>query len=155
MPLSAAEYRPRDVKHAVLSRVIAEHLEAFLETARRNTDDLSLPEFVEQEFRDFLTCGVLAHGFARLRCTDCALEQLVPFSCKGRGFCPSCGGRRMTESAARLVDEVLPRVPVRQWVLSLPYLLRYLLAWNHGLARAVLGVAVRVLLSFHCHRARR
>jgi hypothetical protein len=34
----------------------------------------------------------------------------------------------MTESAARLVDEVLPRVPVRQWVLSLPYRLRYLLA---------------------------
>ena len=61
----------------------------------------------------------------------------------------------MTESAARLVDEVLPRVPVRQWVLSLPHRLRYLLAWNHGLARAVLGVSVRVLLSFHRHRARR
>ena len=32
----------------------------------------------------------------------------------------------MTERAARLVDGVLPRVPVRQWVLSLPYRLRYL-----------------------------
>jgi len=92
---------------------------------------------------------------ARLRCTDCALERLVPFSCKGRGFCPSCGGRRMTEGAARLVDEVLPRVPVRQWVLSLPYRLRYLLAWDHGLVRAVLGVAMRTLLSFQRHRARR
>jgi len=51
----------------------------------------------------------------------------------------------MTEGAARRVDEVLPRVPVRQWVLSLPYRLRYLLAWDHGLARAV---AVRVLLGF-------
>ncbi len=40
--------------------------------------------------------------------------HLVPFSCKGRGFCPSCGGRRMTELAAHLVDAVLPRVPVRQ-----------------------------------------
>jgi len=64
-------------------------------------------------------------------------------------------GRRMTESAARLIDEVLPRVPVRQWVLSLPHRLRYLLAWNHVLARAVLGVYVRALLSFHRHRARR
>ena len=54
-----------------LYRVIDEHLEAFLETARRNADGSPLPEFVEQEFRDFLTCGVLAHGFARLRCTDC------------------------------------------------------------------------------------
>src|SRR3989442_10337219 len=61
----------------------------------------------------------------------------------------------MTESAARLVDAVLPRVPVRQWVLSLPHRLRYLLAWNHGLARALLGVYVRVLISFHRHRARR
>jgi putative transposase len=63
--------------------------------------------------------------------------------------------RRMTEAAARLVDAVLPRPPVRQWVLSLPYRLRYLLAWDHALARAVLGVSVRVLLGFQRHRARR
>ena len=35
MPLSAAGYRPRDAEHAVLYRVIAKHLEAFLETAKR------------------------------------------------------------------------------------------------------------------------
>ena len=81
MPLSAADYRPRDAEHAVLYRVIDEHLEAFLDTARRNADGPPLPEFVEYEFSDFLTCGVLAHGFARLRCTECALERLVPFSC--------------------------------------------------------------------------
>ena len=46
------------------------------------------------------------------------------------------------------------RVPVRQWVLSLPYRLRYLLAWDHALARAVLGVFVRVLLGFQRRRAR-
>jgi len=44
----------------------------------------------------------------------------------------------MTESAARLVDAVLPPVPVRQWVLNLPHRLRYLLAWDHALARAAL-----------------
>lgn len=139
----------------MLYRVINEHLDAFLETARRHADGASLPIFVEQEFRDFLTCGVLAHGFARLRCTDCVLERLVPFSRKGREFCPSCGGRRITESATRLVDEVLPRVLVRQWVVSLLYRLRYLLAWDHALARAVLAVSVRVLLSFQRDRARR
>lgn len=63
---------------------------------------------------------------------------MVPFSCKRRGFCPSCGGRRMAERAAYLVDEVLPQVPVRQWVLTLPYRLRYRLAWDHALCRAVL-----------------
>jgi hypothetical protein len=72
-------------------------LETFLREASQRADGGGLPRFVEQEFRQFLTCGVLAHGFARLRCDTCALERLVPFSCKGRGFCSSCGGRRMTE----------------------------------------------------------
>ena len=79
-------------------------------------DGEGLPRFVEQEFRDFLRCGCLAAGFARFRCTACGLDRFVPFSCKGRGFCPSCGGRRMAERAAHLVDHVLPPVPVRQWV---------------------------------------
>ena len=47
----------------------------------------------------------------------------------------------MTERAAHLVDAVLPRVPVRQWVLSLPHGLRYLLAWDQGLCRSVVGVS--------------
>ncbi len=55
-----------------------------------------------------------------VRCGGCGDELLVAFSCKGRGFCPSCTTRRMHDTAARLVDGVLPRVPVRQWVLSLP-----------------------------------
>ena len=54
-------------------------------------DGQGLPRFVEQEFRDFLTCGCLAAGFARFRCPDCHLDRLLPFSCKGRGFCPSPG----------------------------------------------------------------
>jgi hypothetical protein len=61
----------------------------------------------------------------------------------------------MSESAARLVDHVLPRVPIRQWVLSLPYRLRYLLAWNHDLCRAVLRVYTRALLASQRRRARR
>jgi hypothetical protein len=147
-------YRPRDAEHSVLHTVIREHLDLFLREVSDRGDGGGLPRFVEQEFREFLTCGVLAHGFARVRCERCTFERLVPFSCKGRGFCPSCGGRRMTERAAHLVDEVLPPVPVRQWVLTLPYRLRYLLAWDHGLSRAVLAVYVRVLLEFYRRQAR-
>jgi hypothetical protein len=150
-----AAYQPRVAEHGVLYRVIDEHLETFLDAAAQPADGHRVPTFVEQEFRDFLTCGVLAHGFARLRCGDCAFERLVPFSCKGRGFCPSCGGRRMNESAARLVDGILPHVPVRQWVLSLPHRLRYLLAWDHDLCRSMLAVYTRALLSFQRRRARR
>lgn len=88
----------------------------------------SLPYHVEKEFDEFLKCGRLEHGFLRVVCDDCKHEKLVAFSCKKRGFCPSCGARRMAESAALLVDDVLHGYPVRQWVLSLPIPLRLLLA---------------------------
>ena len=129
------------------------HLEAFLQAVADQGDGGGLPRFVEQEFRDFLRCGVLAQGFTRLRCPECAFERLVPFSCKRRGFCPNWRGRRMAEHAAYLVDEVLPQVPVRQWVLTLPYRVRYRLAWDHALCRAVLGVYARVLLAFYARSA--
>jgi hypothetical protein len=82
------------------------------------------------------------------RCADCAHEKLVAFSCKRRGFCPSCGARRMAESAAHLVDEVIPRVPVRQWVLSFPIPLRILFAAHPGLLTPLLRIVHRVIASF-------
>ena len=88
----------------------------------------SLPHHVEKEFEEFLRCGRLEHGFLRVVCDDCKHEKLVAFSCKKRGFCPSCGARRMAESAKLLIDDVLQGYPVRQWVLSLPIPLRLLLA---------------------------
>ena len=65
-----------------------------------------LPDYVRQEFEEYLKCGRLEHGFLRVQCETCHAEHLVAFSCKRRGFCPSCGARRMAESAALLVDEV-------------------------------------------------
>ena len=76
------------------------------------------PRYVRKEFDEYLKCGRLEYGFLRLRCDTCHAERLLAFSCKRRGFCPSCGARRMTESAALLVDEILPQQPLRQWVLS-------------------------------------
>jgi len=55
----------------------------------------------------------------------------------------------MTERAAHVVDHVLPRAPVRQWVLKLPFELRYRLAWDHHLCRAVLAVYARALWGFY------
>ena len=83
-----------------------------------------LPQFLKDEFDAFLECGILPHGFLRLRCGDCGHDKLVAFSCKRRGFCPSYVVRRMAQTAAHLVDHVIPHVPVRQWVLSLPIPLR-------------------------------
>jgi hypothetical protein len=148
-------YVPRAPATGTLYRVVRDHLAAFAATVEARSDGAGLPAFVRAEFDKFLRCGVLAHGFARVRCGSCGFERLVAFSCKGRGFCPSCGGRRMAERAAHLVDHVLPPdVPVRQWVLSVPHRLRYRLAYDHQLCRAVLGVFVRALRMRYRRRAR-
>jgi len=87
----------------------------------------------------------LDHGFLRVRCQDCRSERLVAFSCKRRGFCARCGARRMVESAALLIDEVLPRLPMRQWALSFPFQLRFLFAsWPETMSR-VLGLVYRAI----------
>jgi len=135
--------------------VLREHLECFLQEGRARGGGEGLPAFVERELREFLTCGVLARGFARFRCDECGHEILVAFSCKGRGFCTSCCGRRMAELAGHLTDHVLGGLPVRQWVLTLPHRLRYAAAWDHKLCRAVLGVFIRALLGFERRRAAR
>ncbi|MCP3936045.1 MAG: transposase, partial [Actinomycetia bacterium] len=114
----------------------------------------TVPRFVERELREFLENGILANGFLRVHCDACALDRVVPFSCKGRGFCPSCGGRHMADTAAHLVDRTLPQVPVRQWVLSLPFGLRYRLAYDRELTAAVLRVFVRAVFASLRRRTR-
>jgi hypothetical protein len=145
MALPSGAYAPRDPAASVLYQVVRDHYETFRVEAARLRGGEGLLRFVEEEFEAFLRCGWLAGGFARFRCTRCRAERLVAFSCKGRGFCPSCGGRRMTERAARLVDHVWPDAPVRQWVLSLPPRVRYALAWRHDLCSAVAGVFFRAV----------
>ncbi|MBI4241781.1 MAG: IS91 family transposase, partial [Candidatus Rokubacteria bacterium] len=68
-------YQPRAPEQGVLYTIVREHLETFLREAAERAEGAGLPHFVEQEFRDFLTCGVLAHGFARVRCGTCAFER--------------------------------------------------------------------------------
>ncbi len=148
----ACRYRRRRPEQSVLYGVVAEHLETFL--AEIESEGRSLPGFVIGEFRKFLTCGVLAHGFLRISCEQCKTDQLVAFSCKGRGFCPSCGGRRMAETAARLVDHVIPEVPVRQWVLSVPVPLRYRMAFDKVLTSRVLAIFLRTVNTWYRRQAR-
>jgi len=102
-----------------------------------------VPDHVEKEFRSYLKCGILAHGFARARCASCGHDFLVAFSCKGRGACPSCNAKRMAETAAHLVENVIPHVPVRQVVLSVPKRLRPFLHHRPRTAGAVLHILLR------------
>jgi Putative transposase/Transposase zinc-binding domain len=121
----------------VLYTVIAEHLETFLASLADDPEATGFPAYVQREFDDYLRCGILAHGFLRLGCDTCKHELLVPFSGQRRGFCPSCAGRRMAQMAAHLVEQVIPWVPTRQWVVSVPVPLRYWMAGSQDLTATV------------------
>ena len=98
-------------------KIVQEHLSTFI--AEREVEGRPLPDYVIQEFEAYLKCGIPAYGFLRLQCETCDEEKIVAFSCKRRGFCPSCCARRQAEAAAHLVEDVLPLIPYRQFVLSL------------------------------------
>jgi hypothetical protein len=147
-------YRRRRPEGTALYRVIQRHLETFVARVEAAVTTVHWPAFVLREFFAFLTCGILAHGFARVFCRACGKSTFVAFSCRGRGFCPSCGGRRMAETAAHLVDHVLPHVPVRQWVLTVPFALRYRMAYDRKVLREVRRVFLRTIFAHLRRRAR-
>src|SRR5256884_9249124 len=146
-------YAPRDSGDPVLYKVIAEHLETFLASCHDDPEATGLPVYVQQEFYDSLRCGILAHGFLRLGCDTCKQEMLVPFSCKRRGFCPSCAGRRMAQMAAHLVEQVLPWVPTRQWVVSVPIPLRYWMASSQDLTAKVHTIIRTTIGQYYVNQA--
>jgi len=153
MAPAVATYVPRDPSHTVLYHVIAEHLETFLASLAEDPEATGLPAYVQREFYDYLQCGIFAHGFLRLGFDTCKHELLVPFSCKRRGFCPSCTGRRMAQTAAHLVEQVIPWVPTRQWVVSVPIPLRYWMASSQDLTAKVHTIIRTTIGQYYVNQA--
>ncbi len=150
----APAYAPRRPTETVLYGVVRSHLETFLAHVRETYEN-PLPRYVEKEFRSYLKCGVFAHGFVRCHCDACGHDLLIAYSCKDRGICPSCSGRRMANTAAHLVDRVLPDVPVRQFVLSLPFELRRLAAFKPAVLTALSRIFVEAVFAHYRARAKR
>ena len=148
---TAPPYERHRPEQTPLYALVEEHFPRFLE--RLDAEGVSLPHFVIEEFEAYLKCGRLEYGFLRVKCDACRHEKLVAFSCKRRGFCPSCGARRMAETAAHLVEHVLPEQPIRQWVLSFPFPLRFLLATRPAVLTQVLGIVYRAVSTFLVRRA--
>jgi len=143
-------YNPRHPERTLLYQTIAEHFETWYELASAGQfdgqgDHHTPKPYVRQAFRKYLECGIFAHGFARAWCDDCGHDYFVAYSCKGRGVCPSCNTRRMVETAAHLTDHVFPRLPVRQWVLSVPKRLRYFMQRDGAVLNMVLRIFLRVI----------
>ena len=148
LPAVYIRHRPETT---LLYQIVQEYWPEFQAELVRHGNHL--PAYVTKEFDEYLKCGRLEHGFLRVRCESCRDEKLVAFSCKRRGFCPSCGARRMTDSAALLVDEILPHQPMRQWVLSVPFPLRFLFASRPDVMGKVLGIVYRTIATHLTHKA--
>ena len=58
-------------------------------------------------------------------------------------------GRRMAQTAANLIEEVLPKVGLRQWVFRLPYPMRHRLAYNAKLLGEVTRAFLKTVLGFY------
>ena len=149
----AATYLPRKPHDTVLYRLVKEHGSNFLQYARDMYDG-PLPRYVEDELRGYLRCGDFSQGFVHLKCEACQHDLLVAFSCKSRGLCPSCAGRRMAAQAAHLVDAVVPAVPIRQYVLSFPFELSLLAATKPDVLRALARIFAEALAGHYRARAK-
>ena len=147
--MSLEAYSRRVPEGTVLYEVLQRELLSFLDSHG------ALPWFVRSSLERYLACGIMAHGFARFYCAQCKGGRLVAFSCKRRGFCPSCAARRMNSQAAHLVERVLGAHPVRQWVLSFPIGLRYLMAYDASLCAEVLRLSVREIFRHYRRSAKR
>ncbi len=150
-------YRRRRPERTILYRVVQDNLETLYAAVEEGFVSASLPDFVRNEFERFLDCGLLCKGAALLVCDTegCSGTQVVALSCKGRGFCGSCAGRRMVQTAANVVERVPPPdVPLRQLVVTFPYELRGRLGFDFKLLSAVSGVVVDSILGFYERRMR-
>jgi transposase-like protein len=131
----SAVYHPRNPRDTALYAVIEDHLEEFI----RVYDEKYQKEFgfwrpvIQEVMEKYLECGDLHHGFARVRCGGCAHEFLLAFSCKGRYFCPSCHQKRVVSFAEWAEQEALEKVSHRQYVFTIPKMLRIYFKYDRKL----------------------
>jgi len=140
-------YKPRRPQASPLFRLVSDHRHR-LQTVY---DERIAREYgpwrpvVAQVADNFLACGVLEHGFARIRCDACTHEYLLAFSCKCRYFCPSCHAKRLAIWTPWLDTTLLAPVPHRQVVLTIPKRLRAYCLYRRRLLGEIACVAARTV----------
>ena len=92
-----------------------------------------LRKSVLEAFDQYLNCGIILHGCARLHCESCKHSELLAFSCKRRGLYPSCDAKRALLFAEHLEHEVLLPHPHRHLVFTIPKRLRVYFKFNRKL----------------------
>jgi hypothetical protein len=123
---SPPQYRPRHPERSAFYQLFETHVDSYVRAyeERFEAQSGSLRPVVVRSVEDFLSCGRLPGGFARIRCPQCHAEHLLAFSCRTRNFCPSCQAKRSVLFAEKLAAGILAPVPHRHWTFSIPRVLR-------------------------------
>jgi hypothetical protein len=119
-------YQPRRPRASPLWQIVHHGWDTFLanyEQQHRKTLGPLRPNTVAT-VQSFLRCGDLAAGFTRFHCPDCGHEKLLAFTCKGRHLCPACHQRRVRSTSSWIAACVCHDVPHRQFVFTIPRVLR-------------------------------
>lgn len=89
--------RPRHPQASPLYRLLQDRFRAFSTVYDERFGRRYGPwrPVVAEVVEQFVACGILKHGFARVRCGGCAHEYLLAFSCTCCSFCPSCHAKRL------------------------------------------------------------
>jgi hypothetical protein len=110
----------KEIKHKISdpydsghNQMETHHIDAFREILIALRSELEQLQAAGSEAAETVTLDQAKVG--RLSRMDAMQAQQMAEETAGRGFCPSCGARRMAETAALLADEVFPDVPLRQW----------------------------------------
>jgi len=146
----AGVYRPRHPERTVLYRVLFHYFDRFLtEYEHRFEKEYGFfRPIIKEVVERYLDCGNPRCGFARIRCPDCGQEHLVMFSCRTRGFCPSCHAKRLEEWGKWMRETLLLDVPHRQVVFTIPRMLRLFFKYNRKLLGSLCRLALRSLTSY-------
>lgn len=122
-------YRPRHPERTVLYRVLLHHFERFVAEyeSRFERDYGYFRPIIKDVVEKYLDCGNPCCGFARIRCRDCGEERFLMFSCRTRGFCPSCHAKRLEEWGEWMRETLLLDVPHHQVLFTIPKMLRVFL----------------------------
>lgn len=132
-------YRPRNPRANPLYQCAQRHVGELRPEGR-------LRRLVEDKvISRFLQCGDPHHGFARVYCPQCRHDYLLAFSCKARYFCPSCHQKRALAYGDWVEANVLAPVPHRQYVFTVPRILRASFSRRRRLLGALCQIVEKLL----------
>ncbi len=148
--------RGRNELHTIFERHFAEFCEQY-DAKYAATYGMYRLERIQQIRERSCTCGDYLQGVARIRCTnpECRHDYFRRFSCKGFYLCPPCSRKRTILFAEHLTNEVLLRLPRRQFVFTLPKALRPFFRHDRRLFSDVSRLIYDILREFYHEAAGR